>query len=74
MRPFRYVALALLLCGCPASLRSPEMHADCCEPTDAGCEWEPLNYTVPIGAEPFADDDRACERAGLEPYEQELER
>jgi hypothetical protein len=71
MNLLRCVALALLLTGCPASLRSEELYADCCEPdsgTDAGCDWQPLNYTVPIGTEDFTSDEGACKRAGLEPY------
>jgi hypothetical protein len=67
----RVVALAALLAGCPASLRSDGLTADCCEPdsgVDGGCEWAHLEYTVPLGTDSFADDDRACMRAGLEPY------
>lgn len=66
------LALAALLAGCPASLRSDVMRADCCEPSDAGadagCEWVPFNYTVPALTEDLASDDRACRGAGLEPY------
>jgi hypothetical protein len=67
-----YIALAVLLTGCPASLRSHGHTADCCEPDSGvdggGCEWAYLEYTVPLGTDSFADDDRACVRAGLEPY------
>lgn len=61
------LALTLLLTGCPASLEHHDI-ADCCSPSDAGCDWEPLRYSVPSIAKDFATDEGACKRAGLEPY------
>jgi hypothetical protein len=66
------LTLAALLAGCPSSLRTHGV-ADCCRPgtadAAAGCDWEPIRYSVPSLADDLRTDEGTCRRAGLEPYE-----
>jgi hypothetical protein len=65
----RALATALLLVGCPsAPTLDTERTADCCEPTDAGCEWTLVRYEAHRYAGPLASDEDACRDLGLEPY------